>query len=235
MATRAISDLSIDRGLVRNRRVECGFFRRCRQGRPGPSVRCYGPEVNRRRWLLISTVPFFLLFGCGTEPPPTDALDGSPFDAAAPDSGLAGVEVSFGTGQIDWEDVPVAGGQLELIYGAQGGYHVWGRGRFHGFAPDIDVAFTAVDLATGTLLHMQTWARRRIENNVSYGLESVGGGTFETDAELVVLNIQCASEVVGHQLQVRVFVRERATMRVGTDVRTATVVDVVNPTACVTH
>jgi hypothetical protein len=163
-----------------------------------------------------------------------DALD-------VADAALDGIDPSvsaeLGTGQLSWEDFPASGGQLELVYGAQGGYHVWGRVRFHGFAPDVDVNFSAVDLTTARVLRSPTmWARRRIENGIGYGLESAGGGSFATTAELVILLIECADEVVGHELQVRVLVRDHATQqRLAVDTRTAVVIDEVNPTACAMH
>lgn len=183
---------------------------------------------------MVCAVSLFGPSGCADPSPGHDAtIDGA--DATSADSGIPGVEVSLGTGQTDWEDLPAVGAELELIYGAQGGYHVWGRARFRGFAPDVDLGFTAVDLATGRRLHEQTWARRRVENNVSYGLQPTGLGAYATDAELVVLAIQCSDEVLGHPLQVRVSVRERASGRIASDVRTATVVDRTNPTPCVTR
>ncbi len=190
--------------------------------------------MNQRWWSIVSAAACFWATACGDPPP---GIDGSidARDASEDDSGTPGVEVTLGTGQTDWEDVPRVGGELELVYGAQGGYHVWGRARFRGFAPDVDVGFIATDLATGRVVHEQTWARRRVENNVSYGLQPVGMGAYATDAELVVLAIQCSNEVFDHPLQVRAFVRERASGRIATDARTATVVDRTNPTACVMH
>ncbi len=165
-----------------------------------------------------------------------DVLDAIDATNDGLDSGVSGVAIELGTGQSSWEDFPRIGAQLELIYGVQGGYHVWGRMRVRGFEPDVDVNYSAVDLTTGrTLRTPSIWSRRRFESNTSFGLAPIGGGVFETDAELVILSIDCAAEVLGHQLQVRVLVRERSSQRIASDVRTGTVIDEVNPTACVMH
>jgi hypothetical protein len=194
---------------------------------------CYPRDVR----LFLSTAFFAgMLASCDGGVGTDGGLDALDVDDAALDGLDPNVTVELGTGQLDWEDVPRTGARLELVYGAQGGYHVWGRVRFHGFAPDVDVNFSAVDLTTGRVLRTPTmWARRRIENGIGYALESVGNGTFATAAELVVLSIDCANEVVGHQLQVRVLVRERASQRIAADMRTAFVIDEVNPTACAMH
>jgi len=162
---------------------------------------------------------------------PSDRLDGS-VDTGI-DSGVPGVTVNFGTGQIDYLDVPRTGATLELIYGVQGGYHVWGRAQFHGFAPDVDVSFNVVDQDSGRTLHIPNPARRRIENGVRYGLTDAGNGTYQTDAELVIVSIVCASDVVGHTLVVDVFVRERASNRTAADRRVVRIIDEVNPQSCV--
>ena len=173
-----------------------------------------------------------LSFAC-THPNPND---GGPMDAqrdiAAQDGEIPGVTVEFGTGQSDYEDVPASGGQLELIYGAQGGYHVWGRARFRGFDPDVDVSFSATRVSDGRVLHTPQPARRWIVDGIRRGLNDEGGGSFATDAELVILSISCSDMVVGDQLTVRVFVRERSTGRVATDVRSARIVDAIPSPAC---
>jgi hypothetical protein len=197
-------------------------------------VRDGGAKLGGVNRFLCWLVPVCLaLCSCSGGGPRDGGLDARPQDDGT-DLTLAGVTVELGTGQTDWEDLPATNARDELIYGAQGGYHVWGRARFHGFAPDVDVFFQAVRLSDGATLHMPQPARRWIADGVRRGLEDEGGGTFSTDAELVILSIACAREVVGQQLQVRVFVRERASGRVASDSRVVTVVDEVPSPACAT-
>ena len=67
------------------------------------------------------------------------------------------------------------GGTIELIYGPQGGYHVWGRARFHGFEPDVDVAFAVTRLRDGALLQLVV---------VAGDLRSVDGDVAGAGADL---------------------------------------------------
>jgi hypothetical protein len=141
------------------------------------------------------------------------------------------IVVELGSGQTDWETVTMDG-QTELIYGPQGGYHIWGRARFQGFQPDVDVSFTVTRLDDGAVLHAPSDARRWIADGVRRGLLDLGGGVYATDAELVILNIGCADEVVGHRIRWDLQVRERATGRTATTTREVTVVDEVPSPAC---
>jgi predicted transcriptional regulator len=182
--------------------------------------------MNRPSLVLISALALAAT-SCGPPPPSDGGIDAGDLDGTVP-----GVTVSLGTGQNDYEDIARVNGRVELIYGAQGGYHVWGRARFRGFAPDVDVSFQAERVDTGQVLHMPQPARRWIQDGVRRGLLDLGGGEFMTDAELVILNLACSSDLVGRQLRLRLFLRERATGRTVTDERIATVVDEVPSPPC---
>ncbi len=179
------------------------------------------------RWRL-GLVALVCACGTGTIPDSTvrDAAD------EGIDSGVVGVDVTIGTGQSDWEDLPRAGGNVELIYGAQGGYHIWGRVRFRGFNPDVRISFRVTRLDDGRVTHMPVAARRWIADGVRRGLVDLGGGEFSTDAELVIEDIRCSDELVGRTIRFQVFVEEMGTGRIATDERTATVIDLVNPVRC---
>lgn len=182
--------------------------------------------MNLRALLLV---PCIALAAC-TSPPGSDGGLDAP--DAGEDAPLPGATVELGSGQNDWEDVASSGGRTELVHGAQGGYHIWGRARFHGFHPDVDISFQVQRTDDGVVLHSPQWVRRFIENGRRFGLLDLGGGTFATDAELVILNIQCGSEVLGRQIRWQVFVRERTSGRVATQSAVVTVVDETPSPAC---
>lgn len=164
--------------------------------------------------------------GCTMPPPPRDGGDDP--DAAA---SLA----ELGTGQLDWETLAGPDPTVELIYGAQGGFHVWGRARFR-LEPDVDVSFRAVRVSDGQELHRPTPVRRWIEDGVRYGIVPLQDGRFQTDAELVIVSLDCARDLVGQQLRIDVFVRERRTGRVETAQRTVRVIDEIpSPPGCLSE
>jgi len=168
----------------------------------------------------VGLVGCLSLGGCAPPPPP-------PIDAS--DS-----TVELGTGQLDWESIDRSNPTIELVYGAQGGFHVWGRARFSTFEPDVDVSFRATRVSDGRELHSPSPARRRIENGVRYGIYLAPDGRLETDAELVILSLDCARNLVGDQLTVEVTVRERRTGRTGSARQTMRVVDEIpSPAGCV--
>jgi hypothetical protein len=163
--------------------------------------------------------------GSGPSDGGIDAVDVPPADL--PDSGIPGVSIDLGTGQDDFEEIPRTGApNVQLIHGPQGGYHVWGRVKFSGFQPDVDIWFIATRLSDGVVLHdASVLLHRWIASGVSFGLADLGGGTFATEqGELIVLQITCPAQVLGDQLFIRAFVRERATGRIAADWRTVTVV-----------
>src|SRR4051812_36266214 len=97
-----------------------------------------------------------LMSACPPPPPPADVVLGD----AVGDPVVSTASVRVGTGQSDYEDIPATDGRLELIYGAQGGYHVWGRARFLGLAPDVALSFTVTRLGDGQMLARYITSRR---------------------------------------------------------------------------
>ncbi len=159
--------------------------------------------------------------------PPVD--DGGATDASA---GLA----ELGTGQLEWEPLSATDPAVELIYGAQGGFHVWGRARFRTFAPDVDISFRAVRESDRQELHRPNPIRRWIDSDVRYGLLPTSDGRYQTDAELVILTLDCARDLVGQRLMLTVTVRERSTGRTATDTRSVRVIDELpSPTGCLSQ
>jgi hypothetical protein len=168
--------------------------------------------------------------GCSPPPrPDVVAVDASP-DATNEHA------ARIGTGQSDWEDIAVANPELELIYGAQGGYHLWGRARFRGLQPDVDVTMTVTRLRDNAVLSDVLTAQRRYIDTVMMvrrGLLDVGGGEYVTNAEQLVLEISYSAEVVNERVRVDLTVTDRASGRVVRDSREAVVIDRVAPMPCV--
>jgi hypothetical protein len=171
------------------------------------------PRVNPRWAPSVVLAAVAAHIGCG---PSTPGIDGGRG---------ADATVAVGTGPDDYEEIPREGGTVELVYGPQGGYHVWGRAWFQGLAPDVDVAFRVTRLDDGAVLHAPLPARRWISDGIAHGLTPLVGGAFVTQAQQVGLQIQCASAVVGRTVLFEASVRERATGRAASDAREVRVVD----------
>ncbi|MFO0556721.1 MAG: hypothetical protein U0269_01760 [Polyangiales bacterium] len=153
------------------------------------------------------------------------------------DAGDAGsTVVELGTGQLEWEPLAASDPTVELIYGAQGGFHVWGRARFSTFQPDVDVSFRAVRASDGQELHHPSPIRRYIEGDLRYGLAPTADGRLETMAELVILTLDCPRDLVGQQLLLELTVRERATGRSASTQRSVRVIDEIpSPPGCLSE
>jgi hypothetical protein len=179
--------------------------------------------TRRARWSLVATLSA-LLSAC---PAPTgaDVPDG---DASAEPL------VELGSGQLEWESLESQDPTLELVFGAQGGFHVWGRARTRSFEPDLEVSFRAVRESDGLELHRPSPVRRWIADGVRYGLYPMPDGRFQTDAELVILSLDCARNLVGQRLTLELTVRERRTGRSASTRRSLRVVDEIpSPSTCV--
>ncbi len=172
--------------------------------------------MNFRGTFLVSSVLSFALSCISGPRDPDGGIDvlvrvdgvGCTNDGSALDP-----TVQLGTGQFDWESYASCAPTSELIYGAQGGFHVWGRVRIQGFAPDIDLSFRAVRVRDGRVLHTPTAVRRWNDNGAPRGLFDRGAGIYQTDPELVILSLDCARNLVGELLQIDALVRERVSGR----------------------
>lgn len=134
-----------------------------------------------------------LCAACGAAAPSV-GLDASapPADAAVANA----ARLELGTGQSAWQDLPPTGGSFGLVMGPQGGYHLYGRVRFAGLAPDVNVSFRVMDHTVGTVFNNPTTTLHRRER---MGLVASGDGWESTSAELVILTtIRAPSEVAGH-------------------------------------
>jgi hypothetical protein len=98
----------------------------------------------------------------------------------------------------------------------------------------VDISFRALRESDGAELHRPTPVRRWIEGGVRYGLLPLPDGRLQTDAELVILSLDCARNLVGQRLSVAVTVRDRASGAQTTVQRSLRVIDEIpSPTSCV--
>lgn len=161
--------------------------------------------------------------------PPDAAVDASstPDASASIDATCGGPLVTLGTGQDAWQDIPCAGARVELVMGPQGGWHVYGRVRLRGVAPDVYLTFALTPEAGGAPVNLANETVRRIERR---GLILVGDAYESSAGELVILAEGVRPpDVVGRRfrLAVRVERPDPAMVRVpvGGDERLVTVVD----------
>ncbi len=149
----------------------------------------------------------------GAAPAPTPDT----YDAAA------SIPLELGTGRTTYETVPPFGATMELVHGPQGGYHIYGRYRFSGFAPDVYVSFRVTPAEGGAPINNADDRVRRIEQR---GLQRAGDGWECSFAELVILTaIHGPADVVGRRFRLEVFIRSAATGQVATTEREITIVD----------
>lgn len=153
----------------------------------------------------------------------TDVLgdENAPADDRSPGA------IELGTGQDGFEDLPRSGGRVELVHGPQGGWHVYGRVRLRGVAPDVYLTFSLVPEAGGAPVNLANETVRRQERR---GLTLVGDAYESSYGELVILADGVRPpDVVGRRFRFGVRVeRPDAIMTrapVGADERVVTVID----------
>jgi len=150
----------------------------------------------------------------------------------APDAAVVDVPevpgpVELGTGAERWEPLPRDGGELTLVHGPQGGWHVFGRVRLHGVAPDVYLTFTLTPVGGGAPVNLANETVRRQERR---GLTLVGEVYESAWSELVILADGVRpTDVAGRRFRFGVRVErpdpERMRVLVATDERGVTVVD----------
>ena len=149
---------------------------------------------------------------------------GADFEIGAPDPGLPAEHqdvtgepwIELGTGLTSYEAL-ADGGQLELVAGPQGGWHVEVTSRIGGFGPDgVLLVYDALD-ATGEPISYVTQTILRSASVIARG------DAFERVGDRVVLAISNPAEVVGTEVVVRV-TAALADLR-ASDERAVTIVD----------
>lgn len=92
-------------------------------------------------------------------------------DAASARDGSVGAAVELGTGLEAFETVPVRGGELELVHGPQGGWHVYVSVRVRGLVPSelvydvtrddgVVLAHVPITVREGTFVSRDEWHER---------------------------------------------------------------------------
>ncbi len=150
----------------------------------------------------------------------------------APDAAVVDVPevpgpVELGTGAERWEPLPRDGGELTLVHGPQGGWHVFGRVRLRGVTPDVYLTFTLTPVGGGAPVNLANETVRRQERR---GLTLVGEVYESAWSELVILADGVRpTDVAGRRFRFGVRVErpdpERMRVLVATDERGVTVVD----------
>ncbi len=123
----------------------------------------------------------------------------------------AAIPFELGTGLSQWEDIPASGAHVKLIMGPQGGYHVLGRVRFSGFAPDVNLRFRVTDISSGQVFNDATDVLHRLERQ---GLVNTGSAWESTSAELVIFTqIRSPTEAANHTVRWEATLEEVSTGR----------------------
>jgi hypothetical protein len=148
-------------------------------------------------------------------------------DATVVDAATAPGPVELGTGQDYFMNLPRAGGRVELVHGPQGGWHVYGRVRLRGIAPDVYLTFSLVPEEGGAPVNLANETVRRQER---HGLILVGDVYESSVGELVILADGVRPpDVVGRRFRfgVRVERPDPVMLRVlvGSDERVVDVID----------
>lgn len=164
----------------------------------------------------------------------TDAPSGAAVDATLTDvprdlgaETSAGPEpVELGTGLDRFEELPRDGGSVELVHGPQGGWHVLGRVRLRGVAPDVYLRFALLPVGGGSAVTVDDSVRRQEPR----GLARVDDAWQSTAGELVILSEGLRpGDVVGRRFRFTVRVERldasMARVLVGADERGVTVID----------
>lgn len=156
-----------------------------------------------------------LAAACSDDPAP--APTPNTYDASA------AIPLELGTGRMAYEVVPPFGATAELVHGPQGGYHIYGRYRFSGFAPDVYVSFRVTPAEGGAPLNNPEDRVRRLDQR---GLQHAGSAWECAFPELVILTaIHGPADVVGRRFRWEIFVRSAATGQIATTEREITIVD----------
>lgn len=187
-------------------------------------------------------------FGCVANSPPGDGVPDAATDrGAGSDSKTVGdvaltemvsvdaaaaPSIELGSGQDGWQHLPATGGRTEIVFGPQGGYHIFGRARLRGFSPGLrgSAATSGVNLrfevtpAEGGPALTDPGGVNRWEQT---GLVRLSEGEYESAfAELVILTaIRGPLEVVGRSFRLEVIARENATGRTASASREVVIVD----------
>ena len=148
--------------------------------------------------LLLGAAP------CDDTPPSRDGgADGGSRDSGAAvdaslDAGEATGRVEIGTGLTDFAPIP-EGGEVELVMGPQGGWHIEIATRLYGLEPmDLNLRLQGFDAETGSLITIvveRVLTRRRVRDE---------GDHYLRLGDQLVFEIGDPSEVIGKRVRIEV-------------------------------
>jgi hypothetical protein len=171
----------------------------------------------------LLTFALFFVVGCAPSPTPSEPVRDASSPDVSLDASMMGPSVTLGSGGRTWQDLSPEGTSVsEVVFGPQGGYHIFGRVRFRGISPDVFLSFRVVDIESGRQL---TDDRDRIRRMPGRGLLQSSEGYESTSGELVILSIRSPSEVAGRRFRMEVHVVEAPAGRDITNTREFTIVD----------
>lgn len=180
-----------------------------------------------QRGVRLARLALLLLPACAGAPSalPLDATVDATIGAPdATDDARAAPSVELATGARAWQELPRDGsGRAEVVFGPQGGYHIFGRVRMRGLAPDVTLLFRVTSLdGTRTL----TDDRDRIRRVPGRGLIQSAPGTWEsTSGELVILQVRGPMDVTGQRWRMELRVMPADQGPTVTDTREFSIVD----------
>lgn len=168
-------------------------------------------EGGVKRLCLASILASLTLFGCDD----TTARDGG-----LDDSMVAASSVELGTGTSAFETIPETGGELELVGGPQGGFHVFVAARLRGLNPEgMTLTFSATDVDTGANVGVPATF-----NLITSRVQPDGEGHVRV-GDFLILDEANPDNVRGRTLDITVLAEEAGTGRSATDHRVVLIVD----------
>lgn len=156
------------------------------------------------RWMALSLL--VSAAACGDDASVADAggrLDAGNADAGAADVGGTDAEapaqrVEVGTGLTDFEPIP-DGSEVELVMGAQGGWHIDIATRLYGMDPmDLNLRIQGFDAETDGLITIvveRVLTRRRVRDE---------GDHYLRLGDQLVFAVEDGSQAVGKRVRVEV-------------------------------
>lgn len=172
----------------------------------------------------LALFAIFSLLGCTSSTATPDAspdatVDGSAADGS-PDATTGGARVVLGTGTSAFEDIPASGGELELVGGPQGGFHVFVTARLFEMDPDgMTLTFDATNVATGASVGTPASFNLVLARVQTEGDHYVRAGDF------LILDNMDPANVRGLTLDVRVTAQEADGGLMAMDERRILIVD----------
>jgi hypothetical protein len=129
-------------------------------------------------------------------------------------------EVELGRGLSSFEPLPASGGELELVGGPQGGFHVFVAARVTGLDVEgLTIEYSAIDAASGEAVgHSATFVSARVVRE---------GTSWVRFGDRLILDDARPDPVRGRQLEIHLRVEEQSGLS-ATDARTVLIVDEIN-------